>query len=1086
MRKILKCTLAILLAVVITVGAVPLASFVEIELPNIADIFVVKVQAATSGYYTYSVSYNEARIGDVDPSISGDITIPSTLGGYPVIEIGRYAFSDCDNLTSVTIPDSVTSIGQNAFQNCDALTRVTIGKGVTSIGAEAFGYCDSLTSIAVNYSNITYSCDEDGVLFNKDKTELIQYPRGKARTNYIIPDSVTSIGDNAFLQCDSLTSITIPHRVTSIGVDAFMDCDSLTSVTIPDSVTSIGSSVFYDCDGLTSITIPDSVTSIGSSVFYDCDGLTSITIPDSINYIGWSAFGYCSSLVSITIPDSVTTIRRHAFESCGELKDVYYKGSEAAWNKILVEPDNDPLLNANIHFNCVSNENDTPNRVTGIDIPETKIQMTDSAMLIEATVYPETAENEEIIWSSSNPNIAIFQNDSIGVLTAIGDGYTVVTATTVDGGYSDSCIVFVGNETMVVSSNDGNSIAEDETHEFMVTLIDLDSLEQTDSGQICFTKPSSETNGNINFVVENNSVAKISSIENTDNIIKLKIKGISSGTTYVTMTNSKTHEEKYLPIYVYDGENTFYADSVPKYIDFYGEAKNFNHNELKIYDYEYMENGNGTTDVNFNIYSSNTNCGSVEVYDADGNLKNSYMIEPFHGGDPTGFWDNLELMGQTVEVLVNLELNNSTNPVCSTKTSISTTIPKDGYLKITNDISDSDICLLYNIVTLAIKSIDFQKSEIDLAGDVPKVAEEASKKLINEILGASGKTIKGILNKIIKKLDIPNATLNTKDVLELIQTLFDNLNIDFGEIFLESIEKVCVEKLADILIERLGVYGKTVKGLFAFNEGLQIYNLGEDCHSSILSGSAYIYGKQSDTGKKVSNGIIYEGSVDTETVFRTYAIAYGDIYVEMSTLYGAEDIEFYDISLVKDGDTVQPSEKSSVYIKIPEDWQGDKIKVYRVTMDGAQIEYEDMNAHRQDGYMVFETDHFSYYALINEFEMISSIRNPSNTNISYGDSIILHNDLSETLPSGWSIKWTASNENFDMDVSVDGNMCIISPKKSGNTTFTATVYDAKGNSVSSDEQVMTSKAGFFDKIIAFFKKLFGLTKTIPQIYNGIF
>ena len=179
--------------------------------------------------------------------------------------------------TSYTIPDSVTSIGRYAFFSCTSLTSVIIPDSVTSIGNYAFRNCTSLTDITVDADNTTY-CSEDGVLFNKSKTELIQYPVGNARTSYTIPDSVTSIGDWAFRECTSLTSVTIPDSVTSIGNYAFYNCTSLTSVTIPDSVTSIGDSAFRYCTSLTSVTIPGSVTSIGEYAFYNCDALTSVTI----------------------------------------------------------------------------------------------------------------------------------------------------------------------------------------------------------------------------------------------------------------------------------------------------------------------------------------------------------------------------------------------------------------------------------------------------------------------------------------------------------------------------------------------------------------------------------------------------------------------------------------------------------------------------------------------------------------------------------------------------------------------------------------------------------------------------------------
>ena len=183
---------------------------------------------------------------------SGSLDIPSTYGGLPVTSIGERAFESCEDLSSITIPNSVTSIEYFAFYRCLSLTNITIGNSVTSIGDLAFRECTSLASIT-------------------------------------IPDSVTSIGDNAFDACTSLSSITIGNSVTSIGDLAFYGC-SMTSITIPNSVTSIGERVFSNCTSLTSITIGDSVTSIGGSAFEYCTSLTSITIPDSVNSIALNAF----------------------------------------------------------------------------------------------------------------------------------------------------------------------------------------------------------------------------------------------------------------------------------------------------------------------------------------------------------------------------------------------------------------------------------------------------------------------------------------------------------------------------------------------------------------------------------------------------------------------------------------------------------------------------------------------------------------------------------------------------------------------------------------------------------------------------
>ncbi|MEE1010612.1 MAG: hypothetical protein U0L11_01095, partial [Acutalibacteraceae bacterium] len=122
------------------------------------------------------------------------------------------------------------------------------------------------------------------------------------------------------------------------------------------------------------------------------------------------------------------------------------------------------------------------------------------------------------------------------------------------------------------------------------------------------------------------------------------------------------------------------------------------------------------------------------------------------------------------------------------------------------------------------------------------------------------------------------------------------------------------------------------------------------------------------------------------------------------------------------------------------------------------------------------------YEKVITFKML--IRNPSTTTISYGDSIILHADMEETLPNGWTVKWTADNGNFSY--SANGETCTITPNKSGDTTFTATIYDENGNEISKDTQTMKSKAGFFDKFVAFFRKLFGATKVIPQAFKVIF
>ena len=338
-----------------------MSMFAGLEISSVAEDDILN-------YLTYEINDGEVTITGCDNSLSGDVVIPDTIEGYPVTIIGDsafyfcdslasviipdsvttigdftfgycysltsitipdsvttidgYAFYSCDSLTSVTIPDSVITIGESTFSGCTSLTSITIPDSVTTIGDSAFSNCRNLTSITVDENNENYSCDEYGVLFNKNKTELIQFPRCNGRKEYIIPNSVTIINDSAFDFCDNLTNIEIPDSLTTIDDFAFSNCDNLSRITIPDSVTTIGDYAFSNCDNLSSITIPDNVTTIGDYAFYWCNNLTSVIVGIKVTTIGDYAFAFCSGFTNITIPDSVTAIGDSAFLGCNNLRVV--------------------------------------------------------------------------------------------------------------------------------------------------------------------------------------------------------------------------------------------------------------------------------------------------------------------------------------------------------------------------------------------------------------------------------------------------------------------------------------------------------------------------------------------------------------------------------------------------------------------------------------------------------------------------------------------------------------------------------------------------------------------------------------------
>jgi Flp pilus assembly protein protease CpaA len=278
--------------------------------------------------FTYTSNGNTVTItGYIGPG--GAVTIPDMLNGLPVASIGAAAFRYCANLTTVTIPNSVTSIGNMAFYFCTNLASVTLLNGVTSIGAWAFESC-SLTSVTIPSSVTSIGDDAFCCCTNLASVTLLNGVTGIGEGAFrgctglktiTIPDSVTSLGDEAFESCYGLTTATIGDRVSTIGVWAFFCCYSLRSITIPNSVTTIGNMAFYCCTNLTGVTIPGGVIGIGDAAF-QATGLTNVLIPDTVTSIGVWGFASCFSLTNVTIGNGVTSIGDWAFICCSSLEAI--------------------------------------------------------------------------------------------------------------------------------------------------------------------------------------------------------------------------------------------------------------------------------------------------------------------------------------------------------------------------------------------------------------------------------------------------------------------------------------------------------------------------------------------------------------------------------------------------------------------------------------------------------------------------------------------------------------------------------------------------------------------------------------------
>ncbi len=470
----------------------------------------ISIYALEKKEFSYIIENNSIIVTGIYDTDILNIVIPNSIQNIPIIEIQQLSFHDCSSLTSIIIPNSVTSIGQHAFSGCSNLTSIIIPDSVTSIGQHAFSDCNNLTiyceakshpssgwysywnsSNRPVYWGITETnyLEQDGIIYviKNDKAVVTRYTGIKK--NVIIPSvvelnlkeyTVASIGEYSFRRSSNLISIEIPNSVTSIGVDAFVNCswlvnvyyngtiedwcnitfsnvysnpmypakhfymldengeyyevinivipdtitsidnyqfshfDNLESIEIPNSVTSIGDYAFYGCNSLTSIIILDSVTSIGQHAFSGCSNLTSIIIPDSVTSIEESAFSWCSSLTSIEIPNSVTSIGVDAFSGCRSLTSI-------------IIPDSVTSIEESAFYRCLSLTSiEIPNSVTSIGVAAfygcnslTSIIIPDSVTSIEECAFTDCGSLTSIIIPDSVTSIGAYAFSYCRCLTSI-------------------------------------------------------------------------------------------------------------------------------------------------------------------------------------------------------------------------------------------------------------------------------------------------------------------------------------------------------------------------------------------------------------------------------------------------------------------------------------------------------------------------------------------------------------------------------------------------------------------------------------------------------------------------------------------
>ncbi len=459
--------LSVILAVALVLCSAPLTGFTGLD-----------AHAYTDGIYEYTVEDGEATIVGCNEDPSGDIVIPETLGGYPVVSIEnfhstddsneiltsisfplslkticddafscfyalksidfnnglevieRYAFSYCENIEEIVIPDTVTCISDCAFYCCTSLKIADLGNSETLLmDYDIFDGCESLEKIKIGEANRNYCTDEYGILYGKSKTGLLIYPPASPVTEYTVDENTAYIADGAFEYSKNLESVILPDELVTIGNYSFRGCSSLESITIPDKVEFINANAFSQCENLREVNLGNSenlkldyeifagsisierITISENNKYYCTDengvlynkdktavirypaasAITEYTVDENTVYINDFSFEGSSNLETVTLPEGLMSVGLYSFRYCENITDVYYGGSEKKWNKIDFSYGNGCLTDATIHY--AKESIDYEYTIENGEVTITKYTGSDADVIIPSTIegYPVTS-----------------------------------------------------------------------------------------------------------------------------------------------------------------------------------------------------------------------------------------------------------------------------------------------------------------------------------------------------------------------------------------------------------------------------------------------------------------------------------------------------------------------------------------------------------------------------------------------------------------------------------------------------------------------------------------------------------------------
>ena len=1063
------------------------------------------------------------------------VTIPSNA-----TTLGERTFYNCASLKNITIPDRVTSIDDYAFFNC-GLTTVTIPENVEYIGVDVFWGC-KLTNISVSSNNACYSSDRYGVLFDRNKTKLILYPIANTRTSYTIPDSVITVGDYAFSYCENLTNITVGNSVTTIGEYAFYNCINLTKATVGNNVTTIATCAFYDCNSLTSVNIPDSVTTISDYAFRDCYSLNSISIPESITTINEGVFAYCTSLKSVTIPNNVKTIGEVAFIGCDSLASVnigagvtsigggafnvctaltkvYYPGTEEQWANISIDSYNEPLTSATIYYNYVKLETQSVNSEvsTFIAMPILNSVLNNSYVVSTHTTGAIIGNRYTLI--ALDQTAAEYDLANLAFID-----HTLATGSDVSFNFmpksADNLIMLIigdfgsGIEQRVISGAPGVAVTD-----VRLSHTSLNLYPGQDAVQLmAYITPDNASIKDVIWTSSNTSVAAVDK-----NGVVTPYKPGEATITAISASDGITAECKVtvtarvfeISWIMPDGTYTVEYDegeSISEYENTGRTGYTFIGWDKTVPNRMPADNLEFTALYKANSYTAkfNTNGGkwadgttaekSVNV-DFDSDIP--VQPEPTKQGYVFAGWEyNGENLGTNVGKMISADGMAFTAvwvPAKDTRYTVNTyTMNEKG-----------EYVLSEKVLTGTTNETVTLSPEIENGFELNEVKSVLSGKIAAD-------------NSLVLSVYIDRKTYTFTTVVD---GKGRSVNYMYGEAVSEPETPT---KLGHTFAgwdasvpQTMPAENIRLNAQWQINTYTVTWNAnGKETVDTLNYGDKIVKPKNpSKEGYTFADWTPEVPATVPAENFTFYATWYVNSYDVTWTVDGKKTTESYEYGeeIAKPAD---PAKTGYTFIGWGADIPGTmpakgldftaqwKINTYTVTWnaDGKEtvdtLNYGDEIVKPEnptkEGYTFIgwspeipatvPAENLTFTA---QYELIVKqlkIKNPSTSTINYGETLVMHADFGGVeLPEGWKIQWTVEGAGFNMAPADDGLTCNMISVANGNATVKATLVDENGEAVidadgneMSDSKNLTSKAGFWQKFVSFFKNLFRINRIIPE------